>query len=124
MKLDESLASDQGNLRLFWRDLTRNPEFLAHPWSVCEMARRCGMGVTRFTDQCKRLTNMTPIDYLNHCRVEAAARLLLDKPRLKITDVGLTCGFSSSQYFAKVFRQIKGCSPKDFRRRTLHNEGI
>jgi AraC family L-rhamnose operon regulatory protein RhaS len=62
---------------------------------------------------------MTPIEYLTHCRVEAASRLLLDQPEMNITDVAFSCGFNSSQYFATVFQAHQGCSPSEFR--NLHS---
>ena len=79
------------------------------------MAEHCGLGVTHFVHHCKQLTNMTPAQYLNHCRIEAGAKMLVEKPAMSITNIALTCGFGSSQYFATVFRRRYGCSPKDFR---------
>jgi len=58
---------------------------------------------------------MTPIEYLNSCRVEAASHLLLNQPDLSITQVAYACGFNSSQYFATAFQVFKGCTPSKFR---------
>jgi len=58
---------------------------------------------------------MTPIEHLNRCRVDAAARMLAGAPNANVTQIALTHGFSTSQYFAKVFRNIKGCSPTEYR---------
>ncbi len=57
---------------------------------------------------------MTPMQYLTHCRVEMAARMLADRPDATITEVAYACGFNSSQYFATVFRSLKGCTPSAF----------
>jgi AraC family L-rhamnose operon regulatory protein RhaS len=81
------------------------------------MAESCGLGVTQFVHHVKLLTNMTPLQYLNSCRLEMAARLLRERSTDSIVDVAMACGFSSSQYFATVFSQRFGGSPRDFRRR-------
>lgn len=112
---DEKLATSQQTVELFWQDLQRDTRNLTHPWTVREMAERCGLGITQFTRECKRLTNMTPMELLGRRRIEAAERILLAKPEMNITCVALDCGFSSSQYFAKVFRKHFRCSPTEYR---------
>ena len=47
--------------------------------------------------------------------LQAAARRLGEKPARRITDTAFACGFNSSQYFAKLFRQQFGCAPRDYR---------
>ncbi len=47
-------------------------------------------------------------------RVDAAAQMLVSG-RTSITEIALSCGFSSSQHFATAFRQIKGMTPSDWR---------
>ena len=79
------------------------------------MAESCGLGVTQFVHYCRKLTNMTPAHYLRQIRLEDAVRLLKTEPGMGITQVALTCGFSSSQYFATVFRQHMQCRPREFR---------
>jgi AraC family L-rhamnose operon regulatory protein RhaS len=111
--LDKSLSSAQRTVELF---LARLPETLDQPWDLPLMADACGLGRTRFAHYCKQLTNMSPIEYLTFCRVEGAARRLWQQRKLSITDVALRCGFESSQYFARIFHQYKGCSPREFRR--------
>ena len=115
IKLDESLSTTHRTVELFWMDLCQNPDHLGLEWAVRGMARRCGMGVTNFIHRTKQLVNMTPIRYLNHCRLDAAARLLREQPDRSITDIALSCGFASSQYFATVFRRKFGVTPRAFR---------
>jgi AraC-like DNA-binding protein len=42
-------------------------------------------------------------------------RELLTRTRRSITDIALSCGFSSSQHFSTVFKAQEGCTPTDFR---------
>ncbi len=80
VRLDESLSSTRRTVALFWTDVAQNLDHLALEWTVRGMARRCGMGVTNFIRHSKQLVNMTPIQYLNHCRLTAAAGLLKEAP--------------------------------------------
>jgi AraC-like DNA-binding protein len=113
--LDESLSSTRRTVDLFWADLCQSLDHLSLEWTVRGMARRCGMGATNFIHHSKQLFNMTPMQYLNHCRLTAAARLLKEQPDRSITDIALACGFASSQYFATLFRRSFGATPRAFR---------
>jgi AraC family L-rhamnose operon regulatory protein RhaS len=110
--LDQSLTHSQRSVEIFLRDL---PARAAEPWTVSSMARQCGLQRSRFTTYCQRVTNMSPIDYLNRCRVENAQRLL-EQTHLSVTQITQRCGFSTSQYFATVFRRHTGASPSRYRK--------
>ena len=115
--LDEALTTSRRTVELFLSDLNLHREHLALEWTVLDMADSCGLGVTQFIHAVKQLTNMTPLHYLNHCRLDVAATLLSGHPGEKVTDIAQTCGFASSQYFATVFNRRFGCTPSEFRRR-------
>ncbi len=110
--LDTRLSSAQRTVELFLASL---PETLDQPWELSSMAATCGLGRSRFTHYCKEITNMSPIEYLTTCRVEKAAWMLKNLNSSTITEVAFTCGFESSQYFARIFHLYKGCSPSAFR---------
>jgi len=112
--LDPSLSSTRRAVELF---LTSLPNQVGEEWTLDSMAAACGLGRSRFTHYCRQITNMSPNEFLSRCRVEAATRLLLGRHDLSITDIAFQSGFDSSQYFATVFRQYEGCSPREFRRR-------
>ncbi len=114
IRLDESLSSSQRTVQLFLDDLGAHPEHLLLEWSAQEMAASCGLGVTQFVHHVRQLTNSTPLQYINRCRLERAAALLSD-PARSITDIALDCGFSTSQYFATAFHRQFGCSPRAYR---------
>ena len=35
--------------------------------------------------------------------------------RLKTGEIGMECGFADGSYFIKTFREIKHCTPKEYR---------
>ncbi|TWT83611.1 HTH-type transcriptional activator RhaS [Planctomycetes bacterium CA13] len=115
VSLDRELSATRRSVELLLADLQDNPRQLAEDVSVRDLAQLCGLGVTQFNAHCKRLTNMTPNQYIKHLRLGAAAAMLLEQPTLSITDVAIRCGFSSSQYFATTFQNRFGCSPRVYR---------
>ena len=64
----------------------------------------------------RQLLGITPIQYVKQYRVERAAELLRSS-RLKTGEVGEECGFADGSYFIKTFRELKHCTPKEYRRR-------
>jgi AraC family L-rhamnose operon regulatory protein RhaS len=79
------------------------------------MAEQCGLGRSRFSHYCRRITNLSPIQYLQKCRVDNAKALLAGDSG-SITHIAMRCGFDSSQYFATVFHRLTGLSPSAYRR--------
>ena len=68
----------------------------------------------RLPAQLRQLLGITPIQYVKQFRVEKAAELLRST-RLKTGEIGLECGFSDGSYFIKTFREIKHCTPREYR---------
>lgn len=92
------------------------PTTCERPWTLGTMAQACGVGRTRFGQLVRQQTGDTPILALNRARIARAERLLPDTDR-SITRIAHECGFSSSQYFARLFREYVGESATAFRRR-------
>ena len=63
--------------------------------------------------QFKKHTDIGISDYINITRVSAAEKLLAETD-LSITEIALRCGFNNSNYFAAVFKTIKGITPKKY----------
>lgn len=58
----------------------------------------------------RQYLNCSPVDFLNHYRLEISRKLLED-PSLSITDAAAYCGFSSCSYFIQQFRKTYGYTP-------------
>jgi len=111
---DPELASRRHTVELFLKDLATNPVSHRGHWTLAQMAAHCGMGVTAFSKYSRELVNVGPMEYLNQCRLEHAARQLQEQPELSVTDVAFANGFNSSQYFATCFRRRFKRSPRQF----------
>lgn len=85
------------------------------PWMLEQMADQTGLKRSRFGILCRSLTGESPGTYLNRLRIRKSRRLLQETERT-VTDIAFDCGFSSSQYFAKIFRQFQGHEPTHYRR--------
>lgn len=53
--------------------------------------------------------------YLNDIRLEKASQQLTQATEKNITEIAFDCGFSSNQYFTRVFKERYGMSPLRFR---------
>jgi AraC family transcriptional regulator, regulatory protein of adaptative response / methylphosphotriester-DNA alkyltransferase methyltransferase len=62
----------------------------------------------------KKETSETPRSYLEKIRVDKAAHLLKYTDRSNI-EICYETGFQSSSNFYKVFRNVKACSPSEYR---------
>ena len=60
-------------------------------------------------------TGMRITDYLTHCRVEEAKKLLRTTDR-SVSDIAVDCGFESFSYFSTVFKKVVGITPVQYRK--------
>ena len=58
------------------------------------------------------------VSYLNTIKVRAACALMQNE-RLTMTEIASRCGFNSSSYFCKVFKNEKGLSPSAYRKELM-----
>lgn len=112
---DPGLTSRRRTVELFLRDLATNATSTRQPWTLQQMAKHCGMGITAFSQYCRELVNSGPMEYLNQCRLDRAAREILAGTERPITEIAFANGFNSSQYFATVFRKRFKTTPRDYR---------
>ena len=78
------------------------------------LADEAGMSPRYFCRAFRSVTGRTPVDYVNYYRVERAAELLRSTSE-SVTEIAMSCGFSDSGYFSRMFRKYKDCSPSQFR---------
>ena len=86
---------------------------LAEDYTVEEAAAAAGLRVSRFHERFVAETGFTPAEYRTRQRVRWAKQLLRS-PDAFVTDVAMTTGFSTSQYFATVFKNLVGLSPREY----------
>jgi iron complex transport system substrate-binding protein len=89
-------------------------EHFAEPVRIEQLAGRVFLSPDRFTEVFVAAMGQTPRDYLKHLRLECAKNLLATT-RTPIAQVGLLSGFSDPAYFARVFKESVGTSPRLWR---------
>ena len=83
--------------------------------SLDRLADVAGYSKYHFSRIFKQYNSMSYLQYINARRTKAAEHLLLD-PDLSITDVAMQSGFKSLTTFNRIFKEIKHCTPTDFKK--------
>lgn len=84
--------------------------------NIEEMARRYGVSSRYVRKYFEQQMGMGCSEYITMLRIGKAKRLLWN-PAYSVTDAALMSGFSSSQYFCRVFRRHVGETPAGYRKR-------
>jgi AraC family transcriptional regulator len=63
----------------------------------------------------RQSTGETPHRFVLRYRMERAKEMLCTG-KARIVDVAVACGFKTQQHFARVFRQMYGATPREYRR--------
>lgn len=66
----------------------------------------------------KSVTGRSVFDYVTFVRMRTAEEKLMNTNK-NISEIALECGFSSIQYFNKVFKKTMGCPPSLFRKQLI-----
>ncbi|MBP5158560.1 MAG: helix-turn-helix transcriptional regulator [Treponema sp.] len=80
-----------------------------HPITLEQIALEASVGRRECCRVFSRQLGCSPVDYLIDIRISRAQNLL-ESSDLKIDAVAQACGFSSSNYFCRIFKQrTRGC---------------
>jgi two-component system response regulator YesN len=63
----------------------------------------------------KQETGKSFLEYLTHCRVEAAKKLLVQSS-LTISEIAFKLGYDMPSYFSEVFKKSEGLTPSQYRK--------
>jgi AraC-like DNA-binding protein len=80
-----------------------------------QLADVAGYSKYHFSRIFKQYNSMSYLQYINARRTKAAESLLLD-PNIPITEVAMRSGFKSLTTFNRIFKDIKHCTPTDFKK--------
>ncbi|OGV38634.1 MAG: hypothetical protein A2020_03670 [Lentisphaerae bacterium GWF2_45_14] len=83
---------------------------LSQNLKVEDIADAFGLSTTFFSEAFKKESGQTPADYFRRMKCEEACRVLRSR-RCSVTETAFSLGFSSSQYFAGVFKKYTGMTP-------------
>lgn len=86
--------------------------------SLEELAGAAGLSIAHFSETFRESTGQSPHQFVLHRRVERAKEMLR-AAEMRVLDVAVACGFKNQQHFARVFRQLCGASPTEYRQEFL-----
>lgn len=84
--------------------------------TLTEIADIASMTEQSFSRWFRQTSGLTFIDYLMQLRTTVASHLLVNTNK-PMTEVAVESGFNSSSSFNRAFLKIKGCSPREFRKK-------
>lgn len=94
----------------------------AHPCekiSANELARLANMSVSRFFTIFKKNFGMTPVEYINHYKIDRALIIMMRDEKMTVEEISEAAGFESSAYFRRTFKKITGISPREYKKRSM-----
>jgi AraC-like DNA-binding protein/ligand-binding sensor protein len=95
---------------------------LGDPISLDDVAAAVFTSKRNLTRVFSRETGMTVLEFVTRLKIDRVCELMED-PQIKISQAAFECGFGSIQQFNRVFRRVKGITPRQFREnsRSIYN---
>ena len=84
------------------------------PLMLADIAKTAHLSVSRLAHLFRDQMGITLIDYLTNIRINHAKRMLLTTES-NCTRICYEVGYNNQSYFTRVFKQITGMTPRDFR---------
>ena len=97
------------------RTITFMRENLSRTLSLEELAEIAGMSASHYSAVFRTKVQSAPISFFTFLKIQEACRLL-ENTRLRIKEVAYQIGYSDPYHFSRVFANVMGVSPRDFRR--------
>ena len=89
--------------------------------TAAEVAEHVGVTSSWLSTKFKTETGIRVNDFINNVRIENAKKMFQDKEYM-VYEVSEKTGFTSSQYFSKIFKEYTGLTPNQYRRKLLAGE--
>lgn len=94
------------------REWIKNHYYL--PFDVTELADDVGYSADYLSSLFKQSTGISIVRYTNRLRIKTA-KTLLSNYDITIKEAAFSCGFSDEKYFMKVFKQLEGITPSQYK---------
>lgn len=95
-------------------------EHYAKPIRMKDLVEAAQLPQGRLERYFKRIFNLTPAQYIQKVRMEAAIGML--GKSLTITEISAACGYTDHSAFTRQFKTIVGVSPSEFKKNIISNE--
>lgn len=88
--------------------------------SLESAAESMGMSPFYFSRQVKAVTGKTFLEFFTAYRIERA-KCRLETTGMSVSEIGRSVGYVDSNYFAKAFKRVVGCTPSVYRDQSKQN---
>jgi AraC-like DNA-binding protein len=113
----QTIASSRASVKPISRVIQESLDFMVQNeevWlSVAQVAEKVKLSESYFKILFRDQMGLPPAEYMLRRKIDAA-KVLLNQPGCNITELAYRLGFSSSQYFATVFKRFTNQTPTEF----------
>ena len=113
-RMEENLSTNPNFTRLFPVIQCIDEHIGDSTLSVCHLAGMVCLSETHFRRVFQEVFGMSPVKFLRKRRIDHACTLLRTTD-LPIKEVAQACGFSDTSFFSRVFHNIAGATPANYR---------
>lgn len=88
------------------------------PLNMAMVSNHVSLNYSYFSETFKAYTGESFVTYLKKVRIRKAKELI-GKDSLKLSDISAAVGFENSRHFSRVFKELEGVSPQEYREKLL-----
>lgn len=108
---DKRILSEDGRIVKALRYIREN---IGRKICIGDLSERCYLSDDHFTRLFRQEMNDTPIDYINRKKIEQA-QLMLVINNIPVKDIACSLSFDNIPYFNRLFKQLVGKTPTQYR---------
>lgn len=94
-------------------------EHYAEDISLADVAEKLGISQGYLSTMLKSSLGLGFVEYLHQIRIDHAC-CYLEQNYLKNYEIAYKVGFQDEKYFSKIFKKVKGVSPKEYRKKGMN----
>ncbi|MDR6551761.1 AraC family transcriptional regulator [Paenibacillus qinlingensis] len=110
------MAGTGSNRKNIWPVIQHIHANYREPLTLTELAQQFHFNATHLSELFKKQLGQNFVHFLHEVRIRHASSLLWST-ELPVSAISLEVGFGSLQTFSRIFRQLKDCTPLEYRRK-------
>ena len=116
IKKNDALSSyERQKIARYKKTVSYMEKHYSEPVTLEQLAAITGCNSQYLCRFFKEITGIPPIQYLIQYRIEQACIFLQDTTK-SVLEISLDCGFDNVSYFIRKFKELKGCTPGEYRK--------